>query len=208
MATQEKKGYLRGVRGVLLTKLNADGSMPGTPEEWWVDTAQEVDVTAEVVAGESADLRGGDRLLLRIEEDDVIVGATMTFRDARFDAMAAELIGGGTLITEFVGEGESEVEHIIGWDAPTVEEQAVQDPFQAEVYVQSFNEAGGREAYLKYTFRYCKGNAAEVSHSGRSWGTPEFTIKARENPATLESTHKKEFVDDLPAIAPSESEAE
>jgi hypothetical protein len=195
--TQTKKGYLRGVRGVLLTRLNEDGSMPEEldRELWWVDTAQEVDVAAEIVAGESADLRGGDRLLLRIEEDDVIVGATLTFRDARFDAKAAEFIGGGTLIVDPL------TDEILGWDAPTVEEQATKDPFQAEVYVQSYNEAGGREAYLKYTFRYCKGNPAEVSHSGRSWGTPEFTIKARENPATLESTHKKEFVDELPEAA-------
>ena len=193
---QTKKGYLRGVRGVLLTKLDEDGGMPiENVEEWWVDTAQEVDVAAEVVAGESADLRGGDRLLLRIEEDDVIVGATLTFRDARFDARAAELVGGGTLIVDPL------TDEIVGWDSPTVEEQATKDPFQAEVFVQSYNEAGGREAYLKYTFRYCKGNAAEVSHSGRSWGTPEFTIKARENPATLESVHKKEFVDELPEAA-------
>ncbi len=308
-ATQVKKGYLRGVRGVLLTQLNADGSMPLVPEKWWVDTAQEVGIAAEVVAGESADLRGGDRLLLRIEEDDVIVGATLTFRDAKFDARASVYVGGGTLITEVVaavkatatiGEGtdgtvtierdtagvagntytvevvegvgnsvamsavltstdlvvtlgtdvsgdldpakntatlvaaaihaESGISatasgtggtalpvaepvknftggadsytEIIGWDSPTVEDQATKVPFQAEVYVQSHNDQGGREAYLVYTFRYCKGNAAEISHSNRSWGTPEFGIKARENPSTGLSAHKKEFKVALPTEAP------
>lgn len=307
---QVKRGYLRGVRGVLLTELEQNGAPKLGADPYWVDTAQEVDVAAEVVAGESADLRGGDRLLLRIEEDDTIVGATLTFRDARFDGMASELIGGGSLIVEAVGaasatanigsgahgtvvitvdaEGEAgndftvEVviagtenaalsadlagsdltvtlgtdaqgdpdpakntaslvaaaidletgisaeatgdgdasltyaepqknftgghdafNEIIGWDAPTVEEQAVRTPFKAEVFVQSYNEAGGREAFLKYVFRYCRGTAAEISHSNRSWGTPEFSIKARENPYTLESTHKKEFVGSLPAQAPS-----
>ncbi len=195
MSTQIKKGYLRGVRGFLLTRLNADGSMPASPDTHWVDTSQEVGVTAEVVTGDSADLRGGDRLLLRIEEDDIIVGATLMFRDARFDAPAAEIIGGGSLIVDAIS-GE-----IVGWDAPTIEEQATRIPFQAEVYVQSYNDQGGREAYLKYTFRFCKGNAAEISHSNRSWGTPEFTVKARENPSTGESAHKKEFVDELPTAS-------
>jgi hypothetical protein len=193
--TQAKKGYLRGVRGVLITPLESTGAMPANPEDYWVDTAQEVGVTAEVVAGESADLRGGDRLLLRIEEDDVIVGATLAFKDARFDAKASIIIGGGTLILDAL------TDEIIGWDAPTVEEQATKVPFQAKVYVQSYNDQGGREAYLVYTFRYCKGNAPEISHSGRSWGTPEFAIKARENPSTGLSTHKKEFEDSLPSIA-------
>lgn len=307
---QVKRGYLRGVRGVLLTELEPTGADKPTAVPYWVDTAQDVDVAAEVVAGESSDLRGGDRLLLRIEEDDTIVGATLTFTDARFDGRASELIGGGTLIVEaiaaakataYIGSGENgtvniEVDaagvagnaytvevvvagtvdaalsaaavgddltvtlgtdaqgdpddakntatlvagavsgvagftasatgtgadplvaaeaqksftdgadtydEIVGWDAPTVEQQANRIPFKAEVYVQSFNEAGGREAYLKYVFRFCKGTAAEISHSNRSWGTPEFEIKARENPYTLESTHKKEFVAELPVQAPA-----
>ena len=305
---QVKKGYLRGVRGVLITELNADGSMPLVPEKWWIDTSQEVGIAAEVVAGESAELRGGDRLLVSIEEDDVITGATLTVRDAKFDARASVYIGGGSIITQsvaaanayaYIGEGTDgmvsiEVDaagvagntytvavvlgvgasvalsavltvtdlvvtlgtdvsgdldptlntatlvaaavdltaglsatatgtgadpltvveaeknftggaaaftEIIGWEAPTVEEQATKIPFQADIYVQSFNDQGGREAYLRYMFRYCKGNAAEISHSGRSWGTPEFTVKAKENPSTGDSTHKKEFVSALPAEA-------
>jgi len=194
---QTKKGYLRGVRGVMITELEADGSMPVAPSLYWVDTAQEVGIEAVVIAGESAELRGGDRLLLRLEEDDVISGATLTFRDARFDAKAATLIAGGNLITEL----ENGDLRIVGWEAPTIEEQADRIPFQAEVYVQSFNEAGGREAYLKYTFRYCKGNAANVSHGDRSWGTHEFTVKAKDNPSTLESTYKKEFVAELPSLS-------
>ena len=147
MATlaQNKKGYLRGVRGVMLTVLDSDGAMPVSPDTYWVNTAQEVGIEAIVVAGESAELRGGDALLLRLEEDDVITGATLTFRDARFDAEAGTIIAGGNLVT--VVEGTDV--RIIGWEAPTVDEQAVRVPFQAEVYVQSFNEAGGREAYLK-----------------------------------------------------------
>lgn len=188
---QTKRGYLRGVRGLLITPLNPDGSMLTSPKAHWIDTAQEVSIEAEVVEGESADLRGGDRLLARIEEEDVVVGVTLGFTDARFDAEATVLLAGGTLIMED--------DEVIGWEAPTIEEQSSRAPFQAEVYVQNYNASGGKDGFLKYTFRYCKSRVPNISHGDQEWGTPEFTVIARENPATGESVYKKEFVDALPA---------
>jgi hypothetical protein len=184
------------VRGVLITPLNEDGSkLYPAPEKHWIDTAQEVSVEAEVVEGESGELRGGDRILVRIEEDDIVVGAELGFTDARFDAKATELIAGGTLIYD-----GNDPDVIIGWDSPKIEEQYSKKPFEAEVFVQAFNAEGGREAYLRYTFRYCKGSAPSITHGDQEWGTPEFTLKARENPSTKESTYKKEFVSVLPLV--------
>lgn len=193
-AIQTKKGYLRGVRGILLTVLNADGSMPETPDKYWIDTAQEAGIEATVTEGESAELRGGDRLLTTVEDEDIVTGAVLTFKDARFDANATVALGGGTLITS--GSGISE--EIIGWIAPTIAEQATKIPVQAEVYVQSFNAAGGREAYMKYKFVYGKGSLGSISHADKEWGTPEFTLKCSENPSTGLSTYRKEFVTTLP----------
>lgn len=183
---------------MLITPLNEDGSKPyPAPEKHWIDTAQEVSVEAEVVEGESDELRGGDRILVRIEEDDIVVGAELGFTDARFDAKATELIAGGTLIYD-----GNDPDVIIGWDSPKIEEQYSKKPFEAEVFVQAFNAEGGREAYLRYTFRYCKGSAPNITHGDQEWGTPEFTLKARENPSTKESTYKKEFVSVLPLVDP------
>lgn len=200
MNSQELFGYLRGVRGILITELEDDGSYPSAPRKFWIDTAQQAELSAEVVTGETADLRGGDRLLLRLEEDDVIVGVNLTFTDARFNIEATELIAGGSVIeattTEAAASDNINVDDIIGWIAPTVEEQATRTPFQADVYVQSFDDAGIREAYLVYSFGYCRGRMPEASHSDRGWGTPEFEIRARQNSghgATI-STYQKKFV--------------
>ena len=198
MSTQKMDGYLRGVRGILVTELEEDGSYPTTETSHWIDTAQQAELSAEVVTGETADLRGGDRLLLRLEEDDYIVGVNVTFTDARFDIEATDLIAGGTIIVATEADvvaGKIEVGDLIGWVAPTVEEQGTRTPFQADVYVQSFDEYGGREAYLVYTFTYCKGRMPEASHSDRGWGTPEFEIKARANPGLEKSTYQKLFID-------------
>ena len=46
MAEQIKKGYLRGVRGLLVTPLNADGSLPSV--------VAEVKATADTGSGTSA----------------------------------------------------------------------------------------------------------------------------------------------------------
>jgi hypothetical protein len=196
MATQIKKGYMRGCRGILLTGLNADGSMPDEPEQYWIDTAQEASIETEIVEGETSDLRGGDRLLVRVEESDVIVGVNVDFTNARFDARVVQMLMGGKLITE----GSGDDEEIIGWEAPTVVEQSVKHPVQAEVYVQSFNGEGGREAYLKYIFPYAIGVLSSVEHSDQEWGTPEFSLKARENPSTGAAAYSKRFVADLPTV--------
>ena len=119
----------------------------------------------------------------------------LDFTNARFDAKVVQLLQGGSLITT---AGEGDEEEIIGWEAPTVASQSVKHPVQAELYVQSYNGEGGREAYLKYKFPYCIGNMGSVEHSDQEWGTPEFSLKARENPSTGASAYSKQFVDDLP----------
>lgn len=190
MATQKKKGYLRGCRGLLITELNADGSMPDDPAKLWVDTAQEASLENEVAEGETSDLRGGDRLLTRIQERDVVIGQNISFRDARFDAELLELVQGGTLVTE----GDD----VLGWEAPKVEDQADDIPFQAELFVQSFNAEGGREGFLKYKFPYCTGIMGGIEHSDQEWGTPQFALKARENPSTAASSYRRDFVEGIP----------
>lgn len=194
MGVQKKKGYMRGCRGLLITALNADGSTPAVPDKYWVDTAQTARVETVVVEGETSDLRGGDRLLVQVEENDVVTGVDLGFTDARFDAQLVKVFMGGTLITTGAGNEEE----IIGWEAPTVAAQAEKIPVQAELYVQSFNSEGGREAYLVYTFPYCTGVMGSIDHSDQDWGTPEFNLKARENPSTGSSAYSKKFVDDLP----------
>lgn len=196
MARQIKKGYLRGCRGLLLTELNADGSSKTGGIVRWVDTAQEASIEVEIVEGETSELRGGDRLLVQVQENDVVIGANVDFTDARTDLVLLKLIAGGTFITE----GSGDTEEIIGWEAPKIEDQSEKIPFKAELYVQSFNSQGGREAYLKYDFPYCIATIGSISHSDQDWGTPEFSLKARENPSTKETAYKKSFVSALPAI--------
>lgn len=100
------------------------------------------------VEGESGELRGGDRVLARYEDPDVVVGYNITFTDARMDAEAARIIGGGQLITQTEGTDE----RVIGYAVPTIEEQAQRIPFQAELYVANFNASGGVDGFIKYTF--------------------------------------------------------
>lgn len=192
MGTQLKRGYLRGCRGILITELNSDGSMPDTPKRLWIDTAQEASLEAAIAEGETSDLRGGDRMLVRVQENDVIVGLNVEFTDARFNLEAVELVQGGTLIQTD--------EEIVGWEAPKVADQNANVAFQSEIYVQSFNAEGGREAYLKYKCPYCTGVMGSIEHSDQEWGTPEFTVRARENPSTKASAYRKEFVSSLPEL--------
>lgn len=195
-AIQKKSGYLRGVKGAILIPLNPDGSMPATPERHPIKTTQSVGIELEIAEGESTELRGGDTLLARVQEPDYVVAANITMTDARTDLVTEAIITGGQLITQDDGQGGQEV---IGIAAPTIEQQGQgKPPFALEIYVTNHNKSGGRDGYLKYTFPFCRGNAPNIEHQDREWGTPEFEIRAEENPATGESVYRKEFVDTLP----------
>jgi len=52
---QIKKGYLRGVKGVVVEQLAADGSrVTPTPTRWGIKTPQEIGIEAVVSEGESS----------------------------------------------------------------------------------------------------------------------------------------------------------
>jgi hypothetical protein len=189
MATQIKSGYLYGCRGLVITQLNADGSMPGTPDRYGIKTSQKASVEVEYEEGEKSTLRGGDKVLAKVEDRDTITGANVKFTDARFDAKATKIIGGGTLLTSG--------EEITGWEAPkTTDDEPL--PFAAELYTANYNAQGGVDGYIKYSFPFCKGKLPAVEHSDKEWSAPEFEIRGRENPSTAAACYRKEFVASLP----------
>lgn len=191
---QTKKGYLKGVKGAVIERLNLDGTIPTTPERHGIKTTQNIGIESKIVEGETSELRGGDAVLVSVEETDVITGAELKLTDARFDAKATELIAGGTLIEEVDGEDT----RIIGWSSPTIEEQKERIPIMVEIYVQAYDSYGSREAYIKYVFYFGIGYAPTVNHEDNAWSTPEFTIKCKENSGQAKSTYEKFFVDSLP----------
>ena len=191
---QVKKGYLRGVKGIVIEPLKADGTKEDTPKRYGIKTPQEIGIEAVIVEGETSELRGGDVVLTQVTDPDIITGATLTMIDARYDAEATEMIAGGDVIEEVVGEDTE----IVGWSMPLIADQAERVPFLAEVYVQSFNASGGKEGYVMYTFYFCTGYAPKVDHKDKEWSSPEFTIKCAENGGLAKPTYDKKFVDTLP----------
>lgn len=194
-ATQTKRGYLRGVAGMVITPINVDGSDIVDATSYGIKTSQEIAVENEVVEGETSELRGGDKLLVYAKDDDTVVGVNLTLTDARFDAQALVLIMGGTLIEDTTDPTNP---IITGWEMPTIEEQQVKPVFKAEIYVRSFDSHAVLEGFVKYSFPYCKGVVGDVTHSDSEWATPEINIWAQENPSVPGGVYRKEFVPALP----------
>lgn len=198
---QVKTGYLRGVRGALITALNEDGSEPSKPEKYWIDTAQEATVEAQVEEGESSSLRGGDRVLAQVEEDDTLTGVEIGFTNAKFDALATTIMAGGKLITETTGEEDSKVTTITGWEADMMSETSSKTPFLIEIYVQNYTAGGMKDGFVKVTIPYCTGTIPNLSYSDQEWATEEFTVKGKENATLNKPVSRKEFVASLPPEA-------
>lgn len=192
---QSKKGYIRGVRGLVVTRINSDGTDDAGATPYAIKTAQQVGVEVQSVGGEESVLRGGDRILTRVKDPDTIVAIKLALQNARFDAQGIETLSGGTLIEV----AEDTDTRIVGWEAPTIEEQ--QDPpyFKAEVYAASHNARGGIEGYVKYTFYYCRATFGNETLQDKNWAIPDMSIECMENPSLTGGPYKKELVDALPA---------
>jgi len=192
---QIKRGYIRGVKGAVVTAINSDGTPDAGATPYGIKTTQKIAVETEVVTGESADLRGGDKLLAHVKDPDTVVGVNLTLNDARFDAHAIEALAGGTLIEV----PEDTDTRVVGWEAPSIEQQQTPPHFQLEVYATSHDSRVGVEGYVKYTFYYCRATFGGETLEDRQWMVPEIKIVCLENPSTSTGLYKKEFVDSLPA---------
>ncbi len=197
MATlpQNKKGYIRGVRGFVITKLLESGAPDPGAVPHGVKTAQQVDVDILSIKGDEASLRGGDELLAYAKDKDVITGLKLSVRDARFDAQAWLEIAGGTLIKEVEGADE----RIVGWRPPTIVEQATTRWFKLEAYARNHTSGGQLDGYIKYTFNYCRGVWGKETLADKQWLVQDFEIECFENPASALPPYEKRFVAALPA---------
>lgn len=193
---QNKSGYLRGVRGLVVTRINSDGTPDGAAVPYGIKTAQQVGVSVVVESGNATVLRGGDKVLAYVKDPDTVVAVNLAFQNARFDAKAIQTLAGGTLIE--VAEGTDT--RIVGWEAPTIEAQQNPPYFKAEVYAVNHSaRGGGVDGYIKYTFYYCRATFGNETLQDQNWVIPEMNIECLENPSLSGGVYKKEFVAALPA---------
>jgi len=154
-----------------------------------ISTPQMLSMAPVIEEGQAGVLRGGDDLICRVQENDELVGVDLTFRDAQLNGPGVAIIDGGTWS---VGD-QKYTPRAIG---------AAQTPFKLEVwaarYADGSFEGEDLEGYLKFSFYYCKGQIPNnQSLEDRSFVTPSYTIKARENRAASLGAYIWEEVADL-----------
>jgi hypothetical protein len=189
---QVKKGYVRGVRGVVATAINADGTeKTPTATPYGIRTSPQVAVSVVQEGGASTVLRGGDKILAYVKDPDTVVAVNLTLQNARLDAAAIATLAGGTLIAD----GTSV---IVGWRAPTIEAQQNPPYFRAEVYGESYGTSGQVEGYAKYTFGFCRATFGNETLQDKAFVIPEIKVECFENPSTSLGVYSKEIVATLP----------
>ncbi|MGV8164648.1 MAG: hypothetical protein ACLKAK_07310 [Alkaliphilus sp.] len=190
---QVKKGYIRGVKGLVVTMLTVTGAPVAPAVTYGIKTAQQVGVSVVEESGDSAILRGGDMILARIKEPNTVVGLELTLQNARFDAEAIKLIAGGTLIV--VVEGADT--RVNGWESPTIEQQQTPPYFKGEAYAVNHSASGAADGWVKYTFAFCRATFGNETLQDQTWAIPEMKIEVQESPLGG-GAYRKEFVDTLP----------
>lgn len=195
MTIQVRTGYIAGVRGLVVTPLLATGAIPTTPTRLGIRTTQSVGIEREYIEGERITQRGGDVIQAQREGRDVLVGINLTIRDARMDARAAAIMGGGKVITETVNL----TVNIVGYDAPMLAEQALQLPYMIEVFAENYQGQSVLQGYIRVTFPLCTGRIPNLSFTDNEWASPEFEIRVKENALLEIPVMRWELVDALPA---------
>lgn len=182
-----------GVRKVVLTELNADGTVKTAGMVVTVDTPQEVSFDPQITEGNKAELRGGDQLLGSVQEEDKLTGINATFRDAILSFAAMKALGGGTLIG---------VEpDYTGWDAPKLNDPPP-SPLKVEIYATRYPKgaqmAGAQSGYKKVTLWYAKGRVPSYTLTDRGFAVPSYTIRSTENTGLSKGPYSIEDVANLP----------
>ena len=194
--SQYRTGYTKGIKGMVLEVLSADGSaVTPTPTRYGIKTPQELSYEFEVIEGDESQLRGGDIILVNVKEKDIIVSANLSTTNAKLDLECVYHIAGGTLTEEEI----ETVTYNTGWQFPTIAEQYSKVPFKLEVYIQNFNASGQQDSYLLINFYYVNGYLSSVTHSDQEWAIPELELKAEENSAQSKSIMDYDWVDTLPS---------
>ena len=180
-----------GCRMLEVTPLDEYGA-PKIEDAELFEVPQEANVTFNIDEGDEQELRGGDRLIAKVKEEDYLTSADITFTNAVLNAAAIKIItGGGTI------EGDD------GFKAPTLSEQETgRDAFQARLYVARYNEGtvdvGDEIDYTRFTFHNCKGTLSGFNPTGGEFVVPEFNIHCTENTAAEEPIYEFDFVNELP----------
>ncbi len=163
---------LYGCRLLRIAPLDADGGVPVAPVWTSIATPQQAGIQPQVSQGQTQELRGGDKLLAMITEDDEYTGMDLTFQDAELNGAAVAIISGGT------------------WDAVAKKYTppalgAARAHFVAELYVANYTEgsqhASDVAGYTKFTFPNCSGSLPQFTAQDRNYLVPQFNLKARDN---------------------------
>lgn len=189
-----------GVKLMVLTELEVGGAEKTGGKVVKIDTPQEVSFDPQITEGSKQELRGGDRLLATVKEQDLLTGINATFKDAVLNYEAMEIIGGGKAITTGV---EPDIT-VTGYEPPTlVEQAAARAPFKVDVYVSEYaagtHTEGDIAGYTKITLWNCAGKIPTFAAQGKAFMVPSYTIKSEDNDAQEKPCFTMDHAEALPA---------
>lgn len=162
-----------GVRLVRVAPLDPDGGVPTTPQWQVIEGVQQVQVQPVYVEGQQVEVRGDDRLIAVVRDDDEYIGADLTIQNVELDLSILPALVGGTYTP---GPPRKWEPRPVGQPAPG---------FIMEVYAARFGEGSQHSSdevgYDKYVFPNCKATGPQFTLQDRNFATPQFTIRARDN---------------------------
>lgn len=179
---------LTGVRLVTVLPLTLDGDVPEINNLMKFYGVTDIQIQTQVEQGErTIDKADGIGVIGMHEEDDTLLGIDLNFSANHFNIHLFEQI--------MAGPSTTENEKVIGWYAPTIQEQKDNPKrFQVDIYVRTLNDT-----FLKHRFFYCKGFLQGFNHTLGKITEPSISIKAREHP-TIKRINEMTLVQEIPTI--------
>jgi len=180
---------LYGTRLLRVAPLDVDGGVPDAPVWVSVTTPQSANVTPVVSQGQQQELRGGDKLITVIQEDDEYIGVDIQFQDAVLNGDAVAVIAGGTFTAK-------------KYTPPAL--GAARTHFTAELYVAMYADGAQHQsdvsAWYKFVFPNVSGSLPSFNAQDRNFLVPQFTLRCRDNLVDSLRFMTWEEVAQLPAL--------
>lgn len=173
-------------------------------ESYALDTANKIEVEAQIETTDAVKLIVKGRLLAQKNETSTLTGNKITLTDNVFAPELVKFLQGGTIkywtTEDKTAEAESKTEYgVSSYTPPTTGSGEKGKVFKLHAYSAQYDTSGQIVQYEKITYPNCQGVPVAFNSEDGAFRAPEYTINSA--PKSNEAPYVISYVKELPSVS-------
>lgn len=173
-------------------------------ESYALDTANKIEVEAQIETTDAVKLIVKGRLLAQKNETSTLTGNKITLTDNVFAPELVKFLQGGTIkywtTEDKTAEAEAKTEYgVSSYTPPTTGSGEKGKVFKLHAYSAQYDTSGQIVQYEKITYPNCQGVPVAFNSEDGAFRAPEYTINSA--PKSNEAPYVISYVKELPSVS-------